>query len=87
MPAFGQAVRLIEGARFHLSAGGNVAWVALAVPGQVNEFDTRLRELRLSGMAFRGEAPLWLGLRARPQITGAVKIALDPSNRFPTLDD
>ncbi len=85
--ALGRAVQSLAGARMHLSAGGNVAFVSLAATLQVGEFDERLRNLGLSGVALRGEGPLWLGVRACPAIAGAVKHALDAENRFPSLDD
>ncbi len=34
-----------------------------------------------------GDAPLWRGVRPQTAITGAVKEALDPQTRFPSLDD
>jgi glycolate oxidase FAD binding subunit len=84
VPALGQLVQSIEGGRLHLSSGGNVAFASVA---QVSSLDQRLRELGLSGVTLRGEGPLWLGRRTHPEITSAVKKALDPANRFPTLDD
>jgi hypothetical protein len=85
--ALGRTVQSLAGARMHLSAGGNVAFISLAATLQVGEFDERLRSLGLSGVALRGEGPLWLGVRARPAIAQAVKRALDAENRFPSLDD
>ena len=82
--ALGRVVQSLAGARMHVSAGGNVAFVAL--PG-AGEFDARLRELGLSGVTLRGAAPLWLGARKRPAIAEAVKHALDSEHRFPSLDD
>ena len=85
--ALGQAVQALAGARLHLSGGGNFAFVSLAAAAQAGEFDESLRDLGVAGATLRGEAPLWLGLRARPAIARAVKQALDPVNRFPSLDD
>jgi glycolate oxidase FAD binding subunit len=87
--ALGRAVQSLDEARWHLSAGGNLAFVALASAAQAGELDGRLRELGLSGVTLRGPAAvgLWLGTRARPAIAQAVKNALDPLNRFPSLDD
>lgn len=56
----------------HLSCGGNVAFSNTPPP---------------RGMALRGDSPLWIGGRTRFAIESAVKQALDPQNRFPTLDD
>jgi len=82
-----QATRSLEGARLHLSAGGNVAWLSLSAPEQARELNKRLKVLGLSGVALRGEGPLWLGFQERPAIAEAIKRALDPMNRFPLLDD
>ncbi|MFN0076393.1 MAG: FAD-binding protein [Prosthecobacter sp.] len=56
----------------HVSCGGNVAFSNTLPP---------------RGMTLRGDAPLWIGTRPRFAIEAAVKQALDPQNRFPTLDD
>ena len=77
----------LQGARWHVSAGGNVAFVSLASTTQLAELDEALRKLGLSGVTLRGDATLWFGIRARPAIAQAVKQALDPANRFPSLDD
>ena len=85
--ALGHAVRPLHGARMHVSAAGNVAFVSLAGTTQAGDLDRHLRELGLAGITLRGDSPLWLGVRARPEISAAVKKALDPENRFPSLDD
>lgn len=56
----------------HVSCGGNVAF-------------SQTQPMR--GLTLRGDAPLWIGGRARFAIEDAVKQALDPQHRFPTLDD
>lgn len=56
----------------HMSCGGNVAFSNTPPP---------------RGMTLRGDSPLWIGGRTRSAIEAAVKQALDPQNRFPTLDD
>jgi glycolate oxidase FAD binding subunit len=76
-----------DGARFHASAGGNVAWVSLASPADAPRLDAGLRTLGLAAMTLRGDAPLWCGVRPRSQLALAVKAALDPDHRFPALDD
>jgi hypothetical protein len=83
----GEIISALPDARCHVSAGGNVAYVSLGAPQQSGQFDEKLMALRLLGVTLRGEAPLWLGARSRPQIARAVKEALDPENRFPSLDD
>lgn len=56
----------------HVSCGGNVAF-------------SHTQPAR--GMTLRGDSPLWIGGRTRSAIEDAVKQALDPQHRFPTLDD
>ncbi|MDZ4288122.1 MAG: FAD-binding protein [Prosthecobacter sp.] len=65
-------------ARIHVSAGGNVAYVSMPEIG--GDFDW-------AGVTLRGSGPLWHGRAQRPQILEAVKEALDPEQRFPSLDD
>lgn len=81
------SIAVLEGWRCHLSAGGNVAFVALSSAAEAGELDERLRKAGLSAVTLRGPAPLWLGVRARPTLAQAVKQALDPANRFPSLGD
>jgi glycolate oxidase FAD binding subunit len=81
----GLAAHALTGARMHVSAGGNVAYVALADAAQAPTFDALLRQLALPGLTLRGTAPLWLGTHAQPAIADAVKAALDPVGRFPEL--
>lgn len=80
MPEFAAWVRTQSGARGWLSAGGNVGYVSLpagATPAASP----------WPGALLRGEGPLWLGPRHDFAITKAVKSALDPQNKFPSLDD
>ena len=39
----------------------------------------------LPALTLRGPGPLWLDAPTAPAITAAVKTALDPQNRFPSL--
>ncbi len=66
--------------RCHISAGGNVAFISLSSA-------TELESIHFDALTLRGDAPLWIGQRQRPAIEAAVKEALDPQNRFPSLDD
>ena len=84
--AFMRGIGELSGARAHLSAGGNVAFVSLPA-AQSQSLDRALRENNLSGMMFHGEGPLWLGRVNRPKIAQAVKHALDAENRYPSLDE
>jgi glycolate oxidase FAD binding subunit len=87
LPALAQVLGTFEGAGMHVSAGGNVALVSIPDAGLFAALDERLRGLGLRGITLRGNAPLWCGVRNQPKITSAVKIALDPENRFPSLED
>ena len=87
IPPLYRAVQRFEGLRIHVSSGGNMAFVSLAAPKQAVELNELLRNLSLSGVTLRGEAPLWCGLQPRAEIAQAVKHALDPENRFPPLHE
>jgi glycolate oxidase FAD binding subunit len=84
VPKLDQAV---AGARIHVSAGGDTAFVSIPPQFGNDAVDTALNRLGLCGLTLRGAAPLWLGARRHFQICAAVKQALDPQNRFPSLDD
>jgi glycolate oxidase FAD binding subunit len=86
-PALEKNLRPLDGARVHVSAGGNQAFVSLPSAAQSGTLDESLRRLNVSGVTLRGDAPLWLGTRSRPKIAAAVKDALDSEHRFPNLDD
>ena len=85
--AFHQAITALPGARAHVSAGGNVAFVSLADASQAVALDQKLQTQNLSGVTLRGDAPLWLCARTDFKISTAVKAALDAENRFPSLND
>jgi len=87
LPLLHHALQPIEGNRMQVSGGGNVAFVSLPAGKSLAVVDEKLRSLGLSGVALRGAGPLWYGMKARPKIAQAVKIALDPAQRFPALDD
>ena len=76
--------RAMEGARIHASAGGDLAFVSSP---DGSALDGSLRDLGLRGMMLRGAGPLWCGVHPQTQIARAVKDALDPQERFPSLDD
>jgi glycolate dehydrogenase FAD-binding subunit len=75
---------LPSGARVHVTAGGNAAWLSLPGAG-VPAFDAKLRDLQLSGLVLRGGAPLKLGHWPATAVADRVKAVLDPVNRFPPL--
>ena len=80
MATFAAMLRAHHGARGWVSAGGNLGY--LSVPA-----DVRLGESTLPGLTLRGEAELWVGPRRRFPVMQRVKAALDPNNRFPTIDE
>lgn len=63
----------------HISVGGNVAYSSFARTAEI--------PTAFTGMTLCGDAPLWIGGRGKFSIEAAVKKALDPQNRFPSLDD
>jgi glycolate oxidase FAD binding subunit len=87
LPALHKALASCDGARVHISSGGNVAFVSLPADAQIASLNESLRNLNLCAMTLRGSGPLWLGVRSQSKITQAVKNALDPENRFPSLDE
>jgi glycolate dehydrogenase FAD-binding subunit len=86
LPRLSHALQGLDQCRVHVSAGGNLVFASLP-PDRSLALDTLLRNLCLSAMTLRGPGPLWLGAQPRRDITGAVKLALDPQKRFPDLDD
>jgi hypothetical protein len=66
--------------RARIIAGGNMAWVSLPagrpIPAQTSP-----------GMLLRGAGPLWPGAAKPFEIHRAMKVALDPDNRFPRIDE
>lgn len=77
LPSLAARVHALSG-RLHASAGGNAALVSLTAPAA---------SLGLPALTLRGPGPLWLDAPAAPAIAAAVKTALDPQNRFPSLAD
>jgi glycolate oxidase FAD binding subunit len=87
LPRLHRALQSLDGVKIHVSAGGNLAFVALPASEQVAALNELLRNLSLSAVTLRGEAQLWCGIQPRPEIARAVKHALDPQSRFPGLDE
>ena len=85
--AWSAAFVRLTGTRSHLSAGGSQVFISLPSGAPSGDLDEKLRGLGLPGVTLRGDAPLWLGARPRAKIALAVKEALDPEHRFPSLDD
>lgn len=88
----------IKDARVWISAGGSVAFVSLPrANAQTTEVskagqqsaapDCTLLSQGLCGITLRGSGPLWLGKRSPGSIDLAIKRALDPMDRFPSLQD
>ena len=55
-------------ARVHIGAGGSTVMVSLPSSEPASELDDQLRLLSLSGVAWRGPSPLWLGKRPSTDI-------------------
>ncbi len=80
IPEFSALVRALPDTRAWISAGGNVGYLSLP-PGAT------FGPVPWPGMLLRGPGPLWLGPQRDFAIHRAVKHALDPQNRFPSLHD
>jgi len=71
-------------AQRHYAVGGNLAWIAWQ--GPLQELETHLQPIELSGLALIGgpqESP-WLGRQQSQHFAIQIKSALDPDNRLPT---
>ncbi len=75
-----------SGGRLHVSAGGNVSFLSFPAEKNAAEIDTTLRESSLSALTLRGHTPARAGRRSHFEIDAAVKSALDPDSRFPSLE-
>jgi glycolate oxidase FAD binding subunit len=82
LPSLHEALKN-EAAQMHVSAGGDVAYIASPDGAAIA---AKLQELTLRGIMLRGTGPLWCGRHAKSDITHAVKNALDPDGRFPRID-
>src|SRR5579883_1090163 len=82
-----KALEPVDRLRVHISGGGNAAYVSMPSAEQFPLFNKALAGLSLPGVSLRGEVPAWVGKQPRAQIADAVKRALDPQNRFPSLDE
>ncbi|MGH7959701.1 MAG: FAD-binding protein [Opitutaceae bacterium] len=78
--AFASVVRARPGARGWVSAGGNAGYLSLPAGMEVPT-------LPWPAVMLRGEGPLWPGPTREFEIMRRVKSALDPQNRFPSLND
>ena len=87
LPLFARLVRELPGAEARVGQGGNVAYLSLAAGADVPALGGRLRGLGLPALTLRGPGPLRPGAPAEPAIARAVKLALDPEDRFPPLDE
>ena len=63
-----------------ISAGGNAGYAAAPAAAD-------FPDAPWPGVTLRGAGPLWLGPQRSPAIVAAVKRALDPQNRFPSLNE
>ncbi len=87
LPALSALGRNLAGARLRATNGGNAAFLSLPTPLDAARLGEGLRALGIAALTLRGDAPLWPAGRDKPAIASAVKAALDPQNRFPSLDD
>ncbi|MSU69866.1 MAG: FAD-binding protein [Opitutaceae bacterium] len=87
LPEFAGLLRALPEVRARVSAGGNVALISVPSATAGPALGAQLRTLGFAALTLRGDAPLWPGWRANPEIFRAMKTALDPQNRFPSLDE
>jgi FAD/FMN-containing dehydrogenase len=100
VPDFVAGLRGSAGARSWVSAGGNVGYISLsaetpwpsfakasAVAEAMADKTEGGSALPWPALTLRGTAPLWPGVRKNFEVFRAVKAALDPVNRFPSLED
>lgn len=82
-----RALESMEYVHAHYSVGGNVVGIMAPNVASILKVSDVLTTLGLKGMTFIGdaEAPLWLGRRQSTAIELALKQALDPMGRFPSL--
>ena len=76
----------ISGLRHQIGAGGNLACVSLPSASEAVALNSVFSGQGLEGLTLRGDAPRWWSRKPRPVIESAVKRALDPGHRFPSLD-
>jgi len=87
MPALFDALQPVGDVRIHFSAGGNVAYVSL--PGETSAvlMEKGIRGLGHTALTLRGRCPLALGRHTPTGVEAALRLSLDPLNRFPPMDD
>jgi len=84
LPEFCGLLDLLDGARAHITGGCAAGFFSL--PCALPKLHDLLRARCFRALTLRGDSALWLGSNPEPQIHAAVKAALDPSGRFPSLD-
>jgi glycolate oxidase FAD binding subunit len=77
---FSDHLRTCAGARGWVGSGGNVGY--WSVPA-----GTSLPPLLWPAVTLRGEGSLWPGAKPRYEVMRNIKAALDPTHRFPGLDE
>jgi len=87
LPALAALGNALAGVRMRVTNGGNTAFLSLPSPVDAPRLGEGLRTLGTSALTLWGNAPLWPAGRDKPAIASAVKAALDPQNRFPSLDE
>jgi glycolate oxidase FAD binding subunit len=87
LPALAALLRSAPDARSWISAGGAVAWLSFPSLAAYAVVGEKLHHFGFDALTLRGAAPLWSGRRPSFKIYQAVKTALDPHHRFPSLDD
>ncbi len=89
IPGLQREIETVGELRAHYSVGGNVAFIAAPDAGAMEVVSRVLEGRNLSGLTLVGESacPLWIGDSSSGQIGTAVKSALDPLGRYPSIND
>ncbi len=83
LPVLLPKLRQLTGARLQMSAGGNVVYLSLPESAE----KPSLASLEVSALTLRGDAPLFPSASCRHEIESRIKVALDPTNRFPEFSE
>jgi len=85
LPGLHKALRATSESRWHVSVGGNVAYISVPDGTELSGFEQTLTSLKLVAVSVRGNGALWRGIRRDTEIASAIKAALDPEHRFPAI--
>jgi glycolate oxidase FAD binding subunit len=85
LPGLHKALRAMPESRWHVSGGGNVAYISVPEGTDLSAFEQTLTSMKLVAISVRGNGALWRGTRRDTKIASAIKGTLDPEHRFPAI--